>query len=239
MCVCVCTLAWVPARVPICAWMRARVQVQVCLHVCVHMRASVSPCVRVSACTCTTCLSVSVCLYLHVCVCVCVCMCVCVHVRMHARRWAHRHIAFTLQVNTRMLRQRRHKEQVATHAPTLICRHIQHASICQAGKGTRWQFCGAPISRNAFADLVGIARNRIKRLWGAARRGHEPPPDMRMQNGRNHPRDARLSVDAFFDYLYRNVAEPLAETDALQANCYSCIARCTLVSGHPSPRPPN
>ncbi len=79
----------------------------------------------------------------------------------------------------------------------------------------KYCLCGVPVCLKSFGALLGVGPNRIQKLTASCAVG-VPPTDMR-SSGMSLPASssampARTQVDAFFHWLYTNIAEPLAET---------------------------
>lgn len=80
----------------------------------------------------------------------------------------------------------------------------------------RWSLCGQPVCRRAFCNLLGIGRERLRKLTCAATLKHlRPLADQRKYNLGNSVNALMKSVDvdAFFSFLYQYSAETLADAD--------------------------
>lgn len=80
----------------------------------------------------------------------------------------------------------------------------------------RWSLCGQLVCRRAFCNLLGIGRERLKKLKEATTLKHlRPLEDQRKYNLGNSANMLMntADVDAFFSFLYQYSAESLADAD--------------------------
>ena len=78
-----------------------------------------------------------------------------------------------------------------------------------------WRLLGQDICRDAFIVILGISRERMRKILASARTsGLCPYSDLRKENGGNDRNNMlRLQADAFWHFCYHYVAEPLADAD--------------------------
>ena len=79
----------------------------------------------------------------------------------------------------------------------------------------KFNLFGMAVCQKACSDVLQVSQCTVLKYKYAAANGfHEPPPDQRAHNGSSQSHlEKQLDVDAFFSYLYANVAEPLADAD--------------------------
>ena len=109
----------------------------------------------------------------------------------------------------------------------------------------KWSFGEDEVCRQSFKKLVGIGSPRFHKICEAFSSGRLCPPEDQRKMKVGPGTDKYLDVDSFFNFLYHNVAEPLADMDELapeaqasaaaeQASMLAASAQtvpCTGVSG--------
>ncbi|CAL1144838.1 unnamed protein product [Cladocopium goreaui] len=97
----------------------------------------------------------------------------------------------------------------------------------KVGGRTKYALCGFGVCRDGFAALMRINKKRVQRLLSSGGvEVNQVPVDRRKFNGpKQCPKT--ISADAFFNHYYHNVAEPLAETPAVEDDPYVSRLHCT------------
>ena len=92
------------------------------------------------------------------------------------------------------------------------CKHLSEGPI----KKTVWMFGEYQVCRRAWKVLVGIGSSKLHRMCEAYNCGRLQPMEnqRKLKDLRKVP-EKYLDVDSFFNFLYHNVAEPLADLDEL------------------------
>ena len=90
-------------------------------------------------------------------------------------------------------------------------------SINSEGGKLQWLLLDQPVCRSAWFKLTGWYQCRVDPILKCVKEGKEGPPEDGRSNEvtggplvAGEPSQAHMSVDAFLNYLYENLAEPLA-----------------------------
>ena len=81
-----------------------------------------------------------------------------------------------------------------------------------AGVATQWSLGGSPFCCTAWCNILHVGKYRLNRIREAIRTSERPYPyiDQRVYNQGRDPAALRRA-DAFWEFAYQNMAEPLAD----------------------------
>ena len=82
-----------------------------------------------------------------------------------------------------------------------------------------WRLGGRPVCFASFCALLGVGQGRVRTVLASVEKGNQPCPseDQRIYNKGRDPVASR-NVDAFLEFAYQHLAEPLADVEDTKAS---------------------